>query len=159
MKKKLLVLVMALASVVAVTGCEKKEEKKDEGTTTTTTQAAAPTKLDCTLTEGKDSVRKTYYLTDGSITKISYRESREQKDEKTAKSKRDAFDAKKENQYKGLTTGSSNSAKLYTFSYNFTLADMDDKAKEIYNKYFSETDGKSYEEVKNILTAASYKCN
>ncbi len=159
MKKKLLVCVMALASVAAVTGCEKKENKNED--TTTTTTAAAVSKLSCVLTEGKDRTTLSYYYKDGAVYKTSYTETKSQKDDKTAKSKKEAFAEKMPelNKNKGLSTSTSNSGTLYTFSYNFTLADMDEKTKEIYNEYFSETDGKSYEEIKTILETATFKCS
>ena len=88
MKKKLLVLVMAFASVAALTGCEKKEDKKEEGTTTT---VATPSKLTCVLTEDKDRTTLYYYFKEGSVYKTSYQSSTHQKDEKTAKKQKLSF--------------------------------------------------------------------
>lgn len=156
MKKNLLVCVMAAAAVFALTGCN----KGDTNTETTTTQPAQK-KLACNYSVDGNSSRYTLTYDGETISKATLSTTLKQKDEKTAKSEYDK--AVKEmpeiNKNKGVSVSASYSGTLVTGTFTFTIADMDEKAKEYYEEYFKDVQGKSYDDAKKVLTEAGYKCN
>ena len=156
MKKKLLVCVMALAAVFALTGCK----KGNNGGETTTTQPAEK-KLSCSSTLDGNTMRYTFTYEGDSVKKTTLSVTEKQKDEKTAKSEYEK--AVKEmpevNKNKGVSMSVSYSGTLVTGTYSFTIADMDDKAKELYDEAFNEFKDKNYDAVKTALTDAGFKCN
>ena len=159
MKKKLLVLVMALASVAAVTGCEKKEDKKDEGTTTTTT--ATSKTLACSITEDDETLKFTFTFEGNTYNKAVVTSNTKYKSEKEAKKayEKDSKDVTEMNNYKGVSAVAQQSGSSTYNTATFKLAELDDTSKAFYNQVFGELDGKSYDEIKSTLEAATYKCN
>lgn len=156
MKKNLLVCVMALAAVFALTGCK----KGNNGGETTTTQPAEK-KLSCSLSNGGNTSRITFTYEGNDVKKATMSITEKQKDEKTAKSEYEK--AVKEmpevNKNKGVSMSASYSGTLVTGTYSFTIADMDDAAKILYDEVFEEFKNKDYDAVKTALTDAGYKCN
>ena len=156
MKKNLLVCVMALAAVFALTGCK---NGNNNGETTTT--APAEKKLSCNVSEGGNSSRVTLTYEANDLKKATMSVTTKEKDEKTAKSEYEK--AVKEmpeiNKNKGVSVSASYSGTLVTGTYTFTIADMDDAAKIIYEEVFDELKDKSYDDAKTALTDAGYKCN
>ena len=164
MKKNLLVCVMALAAVFAVTGCNK---NNNNGGETTTTQPAEK-KLNCTLSSdseystSKDQTTVMLAYEGDNVKTASYRVSKHMKDEKTAKSEYEDFtknELPEVQAYKGCRVNASVSSNLVSATFTFTIAEMDDNAKALYEEYFDEIKDKNYDDVNKTLTDAGFKCN
>ncbi|MCR4581886.1 MAG: hypothetical protein K5666_05225 [Bacilli bacterium] len=149
---------MALASVAALTGCEKKGDNNTD-TTTTTTEAASK-QLSCLLTADGTTIRVSASYEGGKITKATISGSKKFASEKEAK--KEYEEGQKEQKemlnYKGLNVSVSQSGTLASYSYSFTIDKMDDKATALYNELFEEIKDKSYDEAKETLTKATYTC-
>ena len=63
------------------------------------------------------------------------------------------------NKNKGVSVSTSYSGTLVTGTFTFTIADMDDGAKAIYDEVYGEFKDKNYDATKTALTDAGYKCN
>ena len=157
MKKKLLVLVMALASVVAVTGCEKKEEKKDEGTTTV---AATVKKLECSKTEDGQTTKEVLEYSGDSITKATITTTMKFAKEKDAKEadKENKEDVEAFNKLKGVNATNQQSGTTATATATFKVAELDDDAKLYYSLLFSNGVSKAYDAAKAAYEADGYTC-
>ena len=151
MKKKLLVLVMALASVVAVTGCEEKKDNNEEK------KVEENKVLNCTFDLPGEVIKLTFDYNGDKYTKLTMVDTTAYNNEKDAKK---AVTSKKEiiESYKGLeytiTNNNSNTIETYVFNVN----EMDDKAKELYEQSFKEFTNKNFNELKDFLTNNKYKC-
>ena len=154
MKKKLLVCVMAAAALFAVTGCTNNNNPE------TTTTAQADKKLACNASLDGETLRITLTYDGDSIKKAVYSMSEKQKDEKAAKKEYEnrGEDVKKFNAYKGLSVNSSYSGTLVSASFSFTVADMDDDAKGLYNEFLGEIKDKNLNDAKSALIDAGYSC-
>lgn len=157
MKKKLLVVVMALASVAALTGCEKKENKGDE--TTTTTKAAASS-LSCSMTEDDETIRVILTYDGNQISKTSMSSSEKYKTDKEAKKAYEELQKlqKTYNAYDGLSVNISYSNTLVNTTLSFTVAKLDEDAKGLYDEYFKDIKDKSLEDAKSAYTSAGFTC-
>ena len=157
MSKKLLVCVMAIASVFVLSGCEKKGN--NNGGETTTTAPAANT-LSCSIAVDGDTTRLSMTYEGDSITKASYSESEKKASEAEAKKdyEKNQKEAAEYNKKKGVTCNVSYSGTLSSTSINFTVASLDDDAKALYNELFKDLNTKGYDDVKNTLTTLGYTC-
>ena len=157
MKRKLLVLVMALASVAALTGCEKKEDKKEEGTTTVKTETKT---LACSVTDDEETLKFTFTFEGETYNKVVLSETTKYKSEKDAKAayEDDKEEVKEMNNYKGISANAQQSGSSTYNTATFKLAELDDNSKTIYNQVFKEVDGKSYDTIKADLEKAGYTC-
>ena len=63
------------------------------------------------------------------------------------------------NKNKGVSVSTSYSGTLVTGTFTFTIADMDDGAKAIYDEVYGGLKDKNYDATKTALTDAGYKCN
>jgi len=164
MKKKVLLSVMILGALVTVTGCGKKDDNKSNENTTTT--AAATKKLTCTMEETEkkstETIKYVFNFKDTVYDKVSVIDTIKftsgKYDEKTA------TDAEKECasalKHKGITCNVSKSGASIYITYQFTIEQMDDETKKLYKEAgLEELDGKTYEEIKSTLTAATFTCN
>ena len=157
MKKNLLVCVMAAAAVFTLTGCgDKKEENKEEGTTT----AKQEQKLQCSQTVEGDTLKFSFTFEDDKISKVTMTSTEKKKDEKTAKKEyeQNSKNVGEYNKNKGVTASASYSGTLVTNSVTFTVANLDDTSKVLYNELFEEIADKNMESIKSDLTGAGYTC-
>ena len=156
--KKLLLCIMVLFAAVALTGCNKKENNNNNGETTTT--AAAEKKLQCSASVGDISYRITLTYTGDNVSKAVI--ALTEKNSSEAAAKKSYEDGKSEladvNKNKGVNASIQQSGTLVTGTYSFTIADMDDGAKALYDELFEGIKDKSYDDVNSSLTAAGYTC-
>ena len=157
MKKKLLVCVMALAAVFAVTGCK----KGNNGGETTTTQPAEK-KIACSYNDPEDgsTLKVTVTYSNDKIKKAIWSDTEKFKDDKSAKKdyEKNAEEIKTVNKNKGVSASCSYSGTLSTKTVTFTVADLDEEGKKLYEEMFNDAKDLSYEDFKADMAKTSFKC-
>lgn len=159
MKKKLLVCIMALATVFAVTGCNKKDNNNG-GETTTTQAEAQEVKLACEATVDTDTYKINITYKEDKVVKASFTSVEKYGSESEAKKAyaSDAEEIKDVVKNKGVLGSSSQSGTLVTNNVNFTVADLDDKGREMYEEIFGTVKDKTLEDAKTQFTTNGYTC-
>lgn len=153
--KKVLLSIMVLFALVLVTGCEKKNNNDQ----TTTTQAEEK-KLSCSLTADGDTHRINLTYVDDKVSKATYSDTEKKASEAAAKAEyeKNTKEITEYNKSKGLSANASYSGTLVTTSITFTIADMDDKAKSMYEEIFGEIKDKGLEDTKTQFSGVGYTC-
>ena len=171
-KKKIILSIISLAAITTLlTGCtEKKEENNNNNNNN---QAQEPVKepeekkLVCTLTEDEDEdvteeIKYTINYKGDSYNKVIavstmiYKDGKYDEDTATELANdcnKDLIEAK------GVSCNVQKSgARIYT-TYTLTIADLDEAGKKVAEKMaVNEFDNKKYDDLKELLTSAGYKC-
>ena len=175
MSKKVLLSLFSLAAIVTLmTGCENKknEENNNNNNNNNNQQANEPVveekKLVCTLTEDDDedvteNIKYTIYYKGDTYEKVTLESTQIYKsgkyDEEAATEMADQCNADLK-KAKGVSCNVQKTGARIIGTYIFTLANLDEEGKKLSEEAgIDEFDNKKYDDLKELLTSAAFKCD
>ena len=95
------------------------------------------------------------------MTKADYTTRTKYASEKEAKKKydKDSKEVIEINKNKGISASIQQSKETITSTVSFTIDNMEDVAKKMFDEIFSEVKDKSYDDAKSTLSSVNYTCN
>lgn len=164
MNKKVLLSALCLTAAASLmVGCQKKEEGQNKQEENNQQTKVEEKKLTCELTEDDGSkIKYTLTYNGDNYSKAYAMSTKKYKDEKATSVAYDELKetVKKDNTAKGVSANAQSSGLTVTASYTFTVADLDDNGKKVYEEAgLKELDGKKYDDAKSALETAGFKCN